>query len=518
VTRIDRDDPKWTAYVLGEMDDAARAAVEEELNTSEDARGLVEELRVAAAMIKTELSTKATPVQRLTNQQRQAIQIAAGSIRSRNSFKAWLQPRRIGWITALAAAGAAAAVLVVSVRPHPREQAMQNAEIVLPPPPAGRATEPTAAAAGDAETLDSTSRSSTAAIRQNNQSSALSARGKLFGKAQDATAAKIPAAAVVATNTDQTRTDEKVQLDQNVQKEKDITLQAASLAEAGEVKPSAPATTAATRRAGVLGGVSSTATPASDAVAKLEENAKASAAPSSPPALKAQPLSLVAKNAAGTSSYSNVRAYLTQNQLPPATSVHIDEMVNHFSYDNPELTGNDPISTSVEAASAPWDVQHRLVRIGIRAREAANVTVQVEFNPTEVAGYHVIGRNPAEGALNLSAGQSLTILYELLPSAKKSGAEILNLRVRYLEDSRKQPETLNVPFIDRGETFEASSIDFRFAAAVASFGMTLTNLPSNGTTSLDSVRVIAENSLGMDRDGSRHEFLDLVRRASQLRP
>ena len=95
---------------------------------------------------------------------------------------------------------------------------------------------------------------------------------------------------------------------------------------------------------------------------------------------------------------------------------------------------------------------------------------------------------------------------------------MLTVRIRDLAPQSKQLRSPVVPFTDRGQAFEASSIDFRFAAAVASFGLILSDSPSKGTATVDSVRVIAENSLGADRDGSRHEFLDLVRRAIQLRP
>ena len=44
---INPDDPKWTAYVLGELHETERAQVELLLETSEEARALVEELTLA---------------------------------------------------------------------------------------------------------------------------------------------------------------------------------------------------------------------------------------------------------------------------------------------------------------------------------------------------------------------------------------------------------------------------------------------------------------------------------------
>ena len=38
---INPEDPKWTAYVLGELDDAERAEIERLVEISEEARALV---------------------------------------------------------------------------------------------------------------------------------------------------------------------------------------------------------------------------------------------------------------------------------------------------------------------------------------------------------------------------------------------------------------------------------------------------------------------------------------------
>ena len=49
--RINPNDPKWTAYVLGELDEADRASVERLLESSAEARALVNELKVSASAI-----------------------------------------------------------------------------------------------------------------------------------------------------------------------------------------------------------------------------------------------------------------------------------------------------------------------------------------------------------------------------------------------------------------------------------------------------------------------------------
>ncbi|MCA9053618.1 MAG: von Willebrand factor type A domain-containing protein [Planctomycetaceae bacterium] len=70
-----------------------------------------------------------------------------------------------------------------------------------------------------------------------------------------------------------------------------------------------------------------------------------------------------------TASYSNVRRFLTQQQLPPPDAVRIEELVNYFDYDLPQPEGDEPFSVMLEATSCPWEPRHRLVRIGLQGRE-----------------------------------------------------------------------------------------------------------------------------------------------------
>ncbi|HKP61080.1 MAG TPA: von Willebrand factor type A domain-containing protein [Polyangiales bacterium] len=69
-----------------------------------------------------------------------------------------------------------------------------------------------------------------------------------------------------------------------------------------------------------------------------------------------------------TASYANVRRFLRDGQRPPVDAVRIEELVNYFSYDDPEPSGDKPFSINTEVAAAPWAPEHRLVRIGLRTR------------------------------------------------------------------------------------------------------------------------------------------------------
>ncbi|HKB02560.1 MAG TPA: von Willebrand factor type A domain-containing protein [Gemmataceae bacterium] len=73
-----------------------------------------------------------------------------------------------------------------------------------------------------------------------------------------------------------------------------------------------------------------------------------------------------------TASYAIVRKYLSSSQLPPATAVRLEEMVNYFPYADKPPDGNDPFAVTVEMADCPWEAQHRLVRLGLKARPIDN--------------------------------------------------------------------------------------------------------------------------------------------------
>jgi Ca-activated chloride channel family protein len=71
-----------------------------------------------------------------------------------------------------------------------------------------------------------------------------------------------------------------------------------------------------------------------------------------------------------TASYANVRRMINGGSLPPRDAVRIEEMLNYFRYAYPPAVGDQPFSLSVEIASAPWQPEHRLARIGLRAQAA----------------------------------------------------------------------------------------------------------------------------------------------------
>ena len=88
-----------------------------------------------------------------------------------------------------------------------------------------------------------------------------------------------------------------------------------------------------------------------------------------------------------TGSYSNVRRFLNQGQLPPADAVRVEELVNYFSYDYPASLPGHPFAVSTEIARAPWNPAHYLLRVGVKTVEknvaampAANLVFLVDVS------------------------------------------------------------------------------------------------------------------------------------------
>jgi Ca-activated chloride channel family protein len=68
-------------------------------------------------------------------------------------------------------------------------------------------------------------------------------------------------------------------------------------------------------------------------------------------------------------SYSNVRRFINQGQSPPSAAVRIEEMINYFEYDYPAPENDEPLSISTELSTAPWNAEHKLLRIGLQAKK-----------------------------------------------------------------------------------------------------------------------------------------------------
>jgi Ca-activated chloride channel family protein len=179
---------------------------------------------------------------------------------------------------------------------------------------------------------------------------------------------------------------------------------------------------------------------------------------------------------------------------------------------------------------------------------AKDVKIQIEFNPAQVSSYRLLGyedrqlakedfNDDAKDAGEVGAGHAVTVLYELVPAnaadstprvdplkyqqptpttqAARSG-ELATLKVRYKEPDQDKSISSEYVIRDAGKTFAAAPADFKFAAAVAAFGMVLRESPHKGNATLGSALEWATSGKGADRYGYRQEFIGLVQRAFHI--
>nr|WP_298720311.1 VWA domain-containing protein [uncultured Steroidobacter sp.] len=177
---------------------------------------------------------------------------------------------------------------------------------------------------------------------------------------------------------------------------------------------------------------------------------------------------------------------------------------------------------------------------------AKDVKIQVEFNPSEVLEYRLIGyenrmlaredfNNDKVDAGEIGAGHRVTALYEVVPVGAKGridslryGArpeaaagksELANVRLRYKKPGSEASQLLEYPIRkDAVVAPDRLSVDFRFAASVAAFGQLLRGGKYMGEFGYDDVTRLASGALGADRDGYRREFVSLVTLARSLTP
>jgi Ca-activated chloride channel family protein len=182
---------------------------------------------------------------------------------------------------------------------------------------------------------------------------------------------------------------------------------------------------------------------------------------------------------------------------------------------------------------------------------AKDVKVQVEFNPASVASYRLIGyekRVLRDGDFNddkvdageIGAGHTVTALYEVVPMGVEpnpaasippldplkyqepmrkplgNSHEMLTVKLRHKAPDSDKSELTTRALVDNHQKFETASPDFRFAVAVAEFGMILRDSKHKGNGSLDTVLEWAEGAKGSDPNGYRAGFIELVRKAQNL--
>jgi Ca-activated chloride channel homolog len=175
---------------------------------------------------------------------------------------------------------------------------------------------------------------------------------------------------------------------------------------------------------------------------------------------------------------------------------------------------------------------------------AKDVKFQIEFNPSKIESYRLIGyenrilndedfNDDRKDAGEMGAGHNVTAIYELVPSSSHERVpsidplkyqteklsersksdyndEYLTIKIRYKMPDGITSKLLNRPVEGPVRSMENASVNLIFASAVAEFGMLLRNSEFMGHSTLDGAIRLAEKSRGEDEDGYRAEFIRLM--------
>ena len=175
---------------------------------------------------------------------------------------------------------------------------------------------------------------------------------------------------------------------------------------------------------------------------------------------------------------------------------------------------------------------------------AKDVKLQLEFNPSKVQAYRLIGyesrllnkedfNDDTKDAGDMGTGHTVTALYEIIPVGVKSNMlgivddlkyqpskkidapinnnnESLTVKIRYKTSDNDISEKLEVSVIDNKPSILFTSNNFRFSASVAQIGMLLYDSPYKSNASFENALYLAKSAYGEDKDGYRHEFVKLV--------
>ncbi len=180
---------------------------------------------------------------------------------------------------------------------------------------------------------------------------------------------------------------------------------------------------------------------------------------------------------------------------------------------------------------------------------AKDVKIQVEFNPGKVQAYRLIGyenrllakedfNNDEKMGGDMGAGHSITALYEIIPAGLKdnfsssvdplkyqkpkdgifnnTSSEIVTVKFRYKNPDSKKSHMQLATLNDAPTPLSKTSDDFRFASAVAEFGMLLRNSEYKQQSDFSSLISRAKAARGKDDEGYRTEFITLAESAKLL--
>jgi Ca-activated chloride channel family protein len=180
---------------------------------------------------------------------------------------------------------------------------------------------------------------------------------------------------------------------------------------------------------------------------------------------------------------------------------------------------------------------------------AKDVKIQVEFNPTYVQAYRLVGyenrlleaedfNNDQKMGGDMGVGHVVTALYEIVPVGVESGmvgtvdplkyqqhanqvagrrnAELATVKFRYKEPGGEKSKLQQKVVGTAVTELNTVSEDFRFVTAVAELGLLLRDSDFKQKANFDQLIVRAKASKGKDEEGYRAEFIRMAENARDL--
>lgn len=176
---------------------------------------------------------------------------------------------------------------------------------------------------------------------------------------------------------------------------------------------------------------------------------------------------------------------------------------------------------------------------------AKDVKIQIEFNPQKIKAYRLIGYenrilnkedfdDDKKDAGEIGAGHTIVALYETIPAGSSetvpdadkleyqetsviASDNMMTLKLRYKEPDEDTSKLIVHRIVQSDVQEEMSSANFKFAAAVAQFGLLMRDSQYKADSSFDNVIELAMDARGYDPEGYRSEFIQLVRTAKTLK-
>jgi Ca-activated chloride channel homolog len=168
--------------------------------------------------------------------------------------------------------------------------------------------------------------------------------------------------------------------------------------------------------------------------------------------------------------------------------------------------------------------------------EAKDVKIGVKFNPEIVLYYRLIGydssvlgngefENNSKDSSEMGAGSSCTAFYEIetVEEIKELNKDICSITIKYKEPDDFSSNTVskvlteNINYLKYLKEDSMLSNDFKFASAVAEFGLILRNSEYKKDAGYDNVIKRAKEGAGDSEDSSKTEFIEIVEKIKKLK-